>query len=384
MISAMETSANVAPGATVGGVSGGAGTSSMGLSSSSSGGQTSSANRSGQKKTKTVVIDIDDLDDDDVSEDNGEVEEAEEDDYSSDSSSETSSSGSDSEDDVDSPPATHAVGSTSAVTAASASAAASSASRPSHSRFSMAAPGSALPTVDYVGKVIRGDSPRSDVYFTMQALKLSLPKVVVSGIKSVNRAVISKDEQDNSQFKLLVEGYDLLQVMGTPGVDASKTKSNHVIETASVLGIEASRSVIISELEKTYGSYGILIDKRHLMLLADIMTYRGEVLGITRFGIAKMKDSVLMLASFEKTPDHLFDAALHSRIDAIRGVSESIIVGTPIPIGTGLFKLLADIGSNKKEGNTSNQPQNSNKYIHSSISKTKQDMKTITQSLLLS
>ena len=46
---------------------------------------------------------------------------------------------------------------------------------------------------------------------------------------------------------------------------------------------------------------------------------QGEVLGITRFGIAKMKDSVLMLASFEKTTDHLFDAALHGRTDAITG-----------------------------------------------------------------
>jgi hypothetical protein len=42
------------------------------------------------------------------------------------------------------------------------------------------------------------------------------------------------------------------------------------------------------------------------------MTYRGEVLGITRHGIAKMKDSVIMLASFEKTNDILFDAAAHS------------------------------------------------------------------------
>ncbi len=47
---------------------------------------------------------------------------------------------------------------------------------------------------------------------------------------------------------------------------------------------------------------------------------QGEVLGITRFGIAKMKDSVLMLASFEKTTDHLFDAALHGRTDEITGV----------------------------------------------------------------
>ena len=52
-----------------------------------------------------------------------------------------------------------------------------------------------------------------------------------------------------------------------------------------------------------------------------------------------MKDSVLNLASFERTTDHLFDAALHGRIDDITGVSESIIMGIPMPAGTGLFKI---------------------------------------------
>ena len=56
---------------------------------------------------------------------------------------------------------------------------------------------------------------------------------------------------------------------------------------------------------------------------------QGEVLGITRFGVAKMKDSVLMLASFEKTTDHLFDASAFGKIDSIAGVSESIIMGNP-------------------------------------------------------
>ena len=63
---------------------------------------------------------------------------------------------------------------------------------------------------------------------------------------------------------------------------------------------------------------------------------QGDVLGITRFGIAKMKDSVLMLASFEKTTDHLFDAALHGRTDAIDGVSEAIVMGMPMAAGTGV------------------------------------------------
>lgn len=46
---------------------------------------------------------------------------------------------------------------------------------------------------------------------------------------------------------------------------------------------------------------------------------------------------MLMLASFEKTTDHLFDAAVHSREDSIIGVSECIIMGVPVPIGTGSY-----------------------------------------------
>ena len=53
-----------------------------------------------------------------------------------------------------------------------------------------------------------------------------------------------------------------------------------------------------------------------------------------------MKESVLHLASFEATTDHLFDAAVHGRSDEIVGVSECIIMGVPIPIGTGLPNML--------------------------------------------
>lgn len=66
-------------------------------------------------------------------------------------------------------------------------------------------------------------------------------------------------------------------------------------------------------------------------------------MGITRFGIAKMKDSVLMLASFEKTTDHLFEASFYGKEDPVEGVSECIILGIPMQIGTGLFRVLAPL-----------------------------------------
>ncbi len=188
----------------------------------------------------------------------------------------------------------------------------------------------------------RGIPSHQKVYFVIQALKSVIPSIIVQGIPTVHRAVINEEtnKDGKKEYYMLVEGYGLQDVMNCPGVDSRYTKSNHIIEMQRVLGIEAARSMISSEIKYIMTAYGITVDRRHLMLLSDVMTFKGEVLGITRFGVAKMKESVLMLASFEKTTDHLFDAAVHSREDSIVGVSECIIMGVPIPIGTGLFKLV--------------------------------------------
>ena len=171
-------------------------------------------------------------------------------------------------------------------------------------------------------------------------LSKSIGKIVIRGISSINRAAIRVDSQDSTKHYLMIEGEGLGDVFSTYGIDPRKTSSNNVFEMYRYLGIEAARTTIISEIMSTMKNHGISIDNRHLMLLADLMTYRGEVLGITRFGLAKMKESALMLASFEKTADHLFDAAFFGQEDPILGVSESIISGMPMSIGTGFFDLL--------------------------------------------
>ncbi len=186
-------------------------------------------------------------------------------------------------------------------------------------------------------------SSHQKLLFHIHALKAALPEVIIKGVPAISRAIINEEVNrvtGNKEYYLLLEGYGLAEVMGSPGVDGVKTKSNHIMDMQRVLGIEAARKMIADEIEYIMAQYAICVDVRHLMLLSDVMTFKGEVLGITRFGVAKMRESVLMLASFEKTTDHLFDAAVHSREDAIVGVSECIIMGVPIPLGTGLFKLL--------------------------------------------
>ncbi|XP_014244779.1 DNA-directed RNA polymerase III subunit RPC1 [Cimex lectularius] len=176
---------------------------------------------------------------------------------------------------------------------------------------------------------------------TLRALKHSLLDVVIKGVPLVNRAVIHEENINGvTTYKLLVEGDNLRDVMGTRGVKGTHCKSNNTYQVFATLGIEAARSTIMSEIKLVMENHGMSIDHRHPMLVADLMTSRGEVLGITRHGLAKMKESVLNLASFEKTADHLFDAAYYGQTDAITGVSESIIMGIPMNIGTGLFKLL--------------------------------------------
>ncbi|XP_047127085.1 DNA-directed RNA polymerase III subunit RPC1 isoform X1 [Hydra vulgaris] len=187
------------------------------------------------------------------------------------------------------------------------------------------------------------ETAKSSMYYIMQNLKCQLQHVLVKGYPTVTRAIIHLDDEkkgSKNSYKLLVEGDDLRSVMGTRGIKASECTSNNTIEVEKTLGIEAARVTIMNEITYTMKSHGMSIDSRHVMLLADLMTFRGEVLGITRFGLAKMKESVLMLASFERTADHLFDASYYGKKDAINGVSECIIMGIPMNLGTGMFKLI--------------------------------------------
>lgn len=185
----------------------------------------------------------------------------------------------------------------------------------------------------------------TEIFVRVQSLKRLLPDIIVRGYPDASRAIIKTDDQGNNA--LLVEGYGLRACMNTEGVNPYVTKTNSVLEMRDVLGIEAARKTIIDEIEIVMGDMDI--DPRHMQLLADVMTFKGEVLGITRFGLSKMRDSVLQLASFEKTPDHLFEAAWRMKSDRIEGVSECIIMGQSMSVGTGACKLVRKLGLEESE-----------------------------------
>ena len=162
--------------------------------------------------------------------------------------------------------------------------------------------------------------------------------VIVQGIDDIERVVVRKE---TGEYILYTEGSNLKDVFDVVGVDTKRTRTNNISEISSVLGIEAARNAIIFEALSTLGEQGILVDVRHIMLVADMMCMDGEVKQIGRHGIAGEKESVLSRAAFEVTVNHLLDAAVANEVDELSGVTENVIVGQPIQLGTGDVKLIA-------------------------------------------
>jgi len=170
-------------------------------------------------------------------------------------------------------------------------------------------------------------------------LEKDLSDKLVKGIEGIKRAIVRRDT--DGEYMLYTEGSALKKVRGMEGVDFRRTTTNNIAEIADVFGIEAARNAIIKEMMETLEEQGLDVDARHVTLIADAMTMDGEVKSIGRHGLAGGKVSVLSRAAFEVTVDNLLEAAMYGETDELKGVTENVIVGQPIKLGTGAIELVA-------------------------------------------
>lgn len=159
----------------------------------------------------------------------------------------------------------------------------------------------------------------------------------ISGKKDIGKVIIRKAEigSNETEFVIHTEGSNLKDIFKEEGIDKKRTTTNNILEIEEVLGIEAARNAIVQELNKTLSEQGLSVDIRHIMLVADMMTSEGIVKSIGRHGISGQKSSVLARAAFEETGKHLLHASLRGETDGLNGIIENIIIGQPIPLGTG-------------------------------------------------
>jgi DNA-directed RNA polymerase subunit A' len=188
-----------------------------------------------------------------------------------------------------------------------------------------------------------------------ETLKKLLDKVTafhVKGVAGIKRVLVT---EEHGEWVIRTDGSNLSKVLEVHGVDTSRTTTNNVHEIAKTLGIEASRNALVHEARGVLEEQGLDVDVRHVMLVADMMTTTGEVQQIGRHGISGKKSSVLARAAFEITVPNIVEAAVKGESDPLDGVTENVIVGQSIPIGTGLVELYMstfESKGTKREGKT--------------------------------
>jgi DNA-directed RNA polymerase subunit A' len=173
----------------------------------------------------------------------------------------------------------------------------------------------------------------------VETLKKLLDKVTafhVKGVAGIKRVLVT---EEHGEWVIRTDGSNLPKVLEVHGVDTSRTTTNNVHEIAKTLGIEAARNALVHEAKSVLEDQGLDVDVRHVMLVADMMTTTGEVQQIGRHGISGKKSSVLARAAFEITVPNIVEAAVKGESDPLEGVTENVIVGQSIPIGTGLVEL---------------------------------------------
>jgi DNA-directed RNA polymerase II subunit RPB1 len=164
-----------------------------------------------------------------------------------------------------------------------------------------------------------------------------LHNITIKGYTEISKTYIS----DNSSV-IETDGTCLFKTLCNDLIDSTKSISNQPLEILQTLGIEAARSVLLSEIKKVLEFDGGYVNSRHFSTLIDTMTSKGQLMSITRHGINRTNAGPLMKCSFEETVDVLYDAATYSELDPLAGVAEHVTIGKQGKVGTGEFDLLFD------------------------------------------
>lgn len=172
---------------------------------------------------------------------------------------------------------------------------------------------------------------------TLRKLTNKLRDLHLKGVKNISKAVVMKDEK--GKWFIRAGGFNFKDLIERSEVDPTKCYTNNIMELYEQLGIEAVRNAIVVELSNIMESQGIDVDQRHIKLLADAMTADGTVVSIGRHGLSGKKPSVMARAAFEETIKHIVNASIKGEEDPLTGVTENILIGQPVPIGSGIVKL---------------------------------------------
>ncbi|KAH9426402.1 DNA-directed RNA polymerase I subunit RPA1 [Dermatophagoides pteronyssinus] len=186
--------------------------------------------------------------------------------------------------------------------------------------------------------------------FPLISAKLDLRTIVeeesfrafIHRVGRIDRAFLVKDNdaaQKNLPFCKLIktEGVSVPQVVEFERfLDLRRIYTNDMHAIARTYGIEAARAALIREIKNVFAPYGISVDSRHLLLIADHMTFTGSIKGMNRGAMDGI--SPLQAMTFETTTNFLKNSLLLGLNDDLQSPSARLVIGRPTVVGTGLFE----------------------------------------------
>ncbi len=189
--------------------------------------------------------------------------------------------------------------------------------------------------VKFSGEKVIISFPRKK-YSEIRNFTTRLKDLKLKGVDGISKVVILKS---GDEYFARARSSNLEGLAEIPEVDISRSYTNDIFKIYKMFGIEAARNSIVMQLKETMEFQDLAIDIRHLRLIADAMTWDGTIQPIGRHGLVGKKKSVLSKAAFEETIDHLIQASIKNEVDKLEGITENMIVGQVIPVGTGKILL---------------------------------------------
>ena len=240
-----------------------------------------------------------------------------------------------------------------------------------------------LPVAGKRSDDITGGLPRVADLFEARVPKEAAILCKASGYISFGKEVREKvrlvvtDSDGNAVEDLIPKGRQL-NVFENEYVEEGEVISEGPTNPHDILkyrGLEALTHFLVNQIQDVYRLQGVSISDKHIEVIirqmlrkvivlhggdslhmpgdqveydrivalnADLeargkqpITYERILLGITKASLAT--ESFISSASFQETTRVLTEAALQNKADALRGLKENVIVGRPIPAGTGIY-----------------------------------------------
>ena len=200
--------------------------------------------------------------------------------------------------------------------------------------------------------------------------------VDIKDTKKKREITVTDMESGNSKTYLIPYG-SRIKVMEGQILEAGDELTEGSVNPHDILKIKGVRAVqdyMIQEVQRVYRLQGVEINDKHIEMIVhqmlkkirieesgdsnvlpgvsmDVLDFnemneeliaqgkqpaegKQVMLGITKASLAT--DSFLSAASFQETTKVLTEAAINGKVDHLIGIKENVIIGKPIPAGTGM------------------------------------------------